>query len=109
MGMGIRKTEGVFSMPESYYSQELKNNSPSVHAEALVEHFRELTRTESYSEVILSLLSVFPAPLSITQISHITGLSRPRVCKVLHSLARHNLARRTNEGFYKVIKREING
>lgn len=48
--------------------------------------YGRLGETEAYDRVIVNLLKDFKQPLSVELVSFLTGISKPRCCKILSKL-----------------------
>jgi len=52
----------------------------------ILNKYGRLGETEAYDRVIVKLLKDFKQPLSVEMISFLTGISKPRCCKILNNL-----------------------
>jgi predicted transcriptional regulator len=52
----------------------------------ILSKYGRLRETETYDRVIVKVLKDFKQPLSVELISFLTGISKPRCCKILNKL-----------------------
>lgn len=52
----------------------------------MLSKYENLKEQEAYDSVIVKLLKDFKQPLSVELISFLTGISKPRCCKILDKL-----------------------